>query len=170
MKIDLQQDFPAKIDRLWATFANTEYPEQKYRALGATGFEMLSFKADEQSIEIDLQRTFPVRQEHIPSWARPFFTDAHQTLRHRTQWRRLGSALIEAQLAIDPLGMPVGALGRGRIVESSAGTTTMTLEFDVESSLPLLGGKIARFFAEQIKNALSADHAFTLDYLERHRR
>ena len=41
----------------------------------------------------------------------------------------------------------------------------MTLRFDVRSETAVLKTSLARVFAEQVRHALQADHAFTLDYL-----
>lgn len=165
MKFSLSQDFPAGLDRLWDAFGRPEYPEQKYRALGSTAIRMLRFYASADRIEVELERDAPVYRETIPAWARRFL-QSRQTMRHRTRWRRIGPALVDAELDITAVGRPVSAHGTGAVVELAPGRTRMTLDFAVESALPVLGDRAARLYAEQIQAALRADHAFTLRYLE----
>ena len=165
MKFSLSQDFPAGLDRLWAAFGRPDYPEQKYRALGSTDIRMLRFDVAADRIEVELERKAPVAWETIPAWARRLM-QREQTMRHRSRWRRIGPARIEAELDIAPLGLPVTARGSGVLVELTPGRTHMTLDFQVESALPLLGAAVARLYAAQIREALRADHAFTLRYLD----
>jgi hypothetical protein len=41
----------------------------------------------------------------------------------------------------------------------------MLLTWRVQSRVPVIGGKVERLFADQVRNALEADHAFTLQNL-----
>jgi hypothetical protein len=43
------------------------------------------------------------------------------------------------------------------------------LSFEITSDVPLIGGKLAKLFVDQVDAALKADHAFTLGYLARAR-
>ena len=43
----------------------------------------------------------------------------------------------------------------------------MTLARQIDSSLPMLGGRVERLFAEQVRAALDEDHCFTLRFLQR---
>jgi hypothetical protein len=42
----------------------------------------------------------------------------------------------------------------------------MNLTWQVKSRVPLIGDRIERLFADQVRTALDADHAFTLQYLQ----
>lgn len=165
MKFSLSQDFPAGLDRLWAVFGRPEYPERKYRSLGSSDVRLLRFEATPGLIEVELERKAPVARDALPAWARKFMR-REQTMRHRTRWRRVSPVWAEAELDIIPLGRPVTAHGSGSIVQLAPDLTRMTLRFVVRSTLPLVGASAARLYAKQIKEALRADHAFTLRYLE----
>jgi hypothetical protein len=165
MEFSLSQDFPAGLDRLWAAFGRPDYPQRKYRALGATAVRLLRFHATASSIEVRLERDVPVDASALPAWARTLMP-GEQTLRHRTSWRRLGPTQVSAELDLAPVGLPVHAHGIGNIVETAPGATRMVLHWQVTSTLPLLGRKVERLFAEQLRGALHADHVFTLQYLQ----
>ena len=87
MKLTVDQDFPAPPDVLWSVFSDRDYPPAKYRALGATHFEMSKFVATADEISVDLSRRIPVALDKLPSFARKFVGD-EQTMRHETRWRR----------------------------------------------------------------------------------
>ena len=164
MKLVLNQDYPADLDRLWAVFGQTDYPERKYRALGATAVKMMRFRATPELIEVELERTWPVSADKLPSWARAYVGD-EQTMRHHTLWRRVGPKEANAELRLTPEGVPVDVRGTASIAEIDPGKTRMTLRFDVRCRIPLVGAKVAKLFAQEIEEALTADHAYTLRYL-----
>lgn len=165
MKFSLSQDFPAGLERLWAAFGQPDYPVQKYRSLGSTGLRMLRFDATAELIEVELERRAPVAWETVPAWARGFLSRG-QVMHHRTRWLRVSPTWVEVELGIVPVGKPVSAHGTGSIVQLAPDLTRMTLRFVVECRLPVLGARVARLYAKQIREAFEADHAFTLRYLE----
>lgn len=165
IELNLTQDFPAGLDRLWGVFGSEDYPRQKYLALGATAVRIGHFSATAQSIDVELERDVPVNPLGLPSWAHPFI-GRQQTLGHRSAWRRTGPTRATAELEISPVGLPVRAHGLGAIDESSPGTVPMALAWRVESRLPVIGHKVERLFADLIRKSLVADHAFTLHYLQ----
>jgi hypothetical protein len=164
MEFTLTQDFPAGLDRLWAAFGRADYPRLKYLALGATAVRLHRFSATAQAIDIELERDMPVDPSRLPRWSRAF-VGSEQTLRHHTVWRRIGPAQATAQLDISPTGLPVRAQGTAAIVELGPESTRMLLTWRMQSRVPVIGGKVERLFADQVRNALEADHAFTLQYL-----
>lgn len=165
MKFSLRQDFPAGLARLWTVFGRPEYTEQKYRSLGSTSLRILKFAATDKMIEVELERSAPVPLEKVPALAR-VLPGKQQTMRHHSRWERAGPKQINAELDISPVGVPLDAHCIGSVVELSPGRSRMTLRFEVSCSVPIVGTDVARFFAEQVKEALRADHAFTLRYLE----
>lgn len=165
--LNMTQDFPADLDRLWAAFGSEDYPRQKYLALGATAVRMDCFSATAQAIDVELERDVPVDPRRLPSWAR-YLSGRQQTLRHRSAWRREGPKRVAADLHISAVGLPVQADGMGTITETSAGTSSMALSWRVASDLPLIGPKLERLFAGLMRTSLDADHAFTLHYLQAH--
>jgi hypothetical protein len=167
IELNLTQDFPAGLDRLWAAFGQEDYPRQKYLTLGATVVRMDRLSATAQAIDVELERDMPVDPRRLPSWALVLI-GSQQTVRHRSAWRRAGATRATAELDVSPVGLPVRAHGLGTIAETSPGTTRMVLTWRVESNLPVIGRNFERLFADLIRTSLDADHAFTLRYLEAH--
>ena len=162
MEFTVTQEFPARLDRLWAAFGTPEYATRKYLALGATAVRIGRFHASADAIEVELERDLPMTGSvALPSWARAAIGRT-QTLRHRTHWHRVDGSQVTARLDISPVGLPVRAHGTGTIVESAGRTTRMVLNWRVDS---MLGRKVERLFADRIRAALDDDHRFTLRYL-----
>jgi len=164
LQFDLTRDVPVGLERLWTALDRADYIEQKYRSLGSTSLRILKFSADAESIEVELDRQAPVTQDELPTWAR-VFSGKQQTMRHHTRWRRASPDRVDAELDVCAMRMLVSAKGTSSVVELSPGHSRMTLHFDVGSTSPALKSSVAQVFARQVKHALQADHAFTLDYL-----
>lgn len=166
-------EYPADLDRLWAVFGAPAYAVEKYRALGSDDVRVTRFDASPQSIVVELERRVAADRAALPPWARPLVASP-QTLRHRSTWRRLDRATVAATLEIRPVALPVRARGVGRITASPVGsaraTACMTVRWRVRSPVPLLGPRIETLWADRLRDALDADHAFTVHYLERHLR
>jgi predicted RNA methylase len=160
----LEQDFPTELARLWAVLGRRDFVEQKYQALGSTALHILKFDASERMIEVELERRVPATPEEMPAWAR-VLSGVRQTMHHHTRWERVSPTRIDAEVDISPVGKPVRVHGIGTVVELSPDRTRMTLDFNVECNVPAIGPKVARLFADQMKQALREDHRFTLNYL-----
>lgn len=165
MDFTLTQYFPTGLDRLWVAFGRPEYPRRKYAALDATAFRLQRFDVTAQTIEVELEREVPVDPSRLPPWVRRI-VGGQQTLRHRTRWQRVSPTRVTAELEILPTSLPVHAQAVGTIVEIAPGTTRMDLDWKVTSMVPMVGEKIERLFADQVRTALDDDHAFTLRYLQ----
>lgn len=166
IELTTNQDFPAGLDRLWTTFGRPEYPREKYLSLGATEVHLRSFRASSRSIDVELDRDVPVEAKRLPPWARAF-ASGRQVLHHATRWRRVSPTRVAGELEITPLGLPVRADAVGAIVQTTAVTSRMSLNWRVSASLPIVGRAIEHLFADQLRDALDADHAFTVGYLQR---
>lgn len=164
MEFDVMQEFPVGLDRLWAALGRADYVELKYRSLGSTSLRVMKFKADAETIEVELERQAPVAEDVLPLWAR-VFAGTRQAMRHHTRWRRVGRDRVDTELDICALGRRVSAKGTGSVVELSPRHSRMTLHFDVVSTSVALKSRVAELFARQVMQALDADHAFTLEYL-----
>jgi hypothetical protein len=164
VQFDLTQDFPVGLDRLWTALGRADYVEQKYRALGSTSLRMLKFSADADLIEIEFDRQAPVARDELPFWAR-VISGKQQAVHQHTRWRRAGPDRVDAEFDITALRMPISARGTGTVHELAPAHSRMTMRFYVSSTLAALKSNVARLFAQQVKQALQADHAFTLSYL-----
>lgn len=156
-----RDDLPADLDRLWATFGDPAYAREKYVALGSHDVRILRFDVRATEIEVELERQVHVDRRQWPRWSQPALA-AVQTLRHRSSWRRVSPSRVVATLEIAPVGQPVRADGTGRIDEVAPAHAVMTVHWRVRSPVPLLGRRIERLFARQLRAALDADYAFTL--------
>jgi hypothetical protein len=124
------------------------------------------FRATTRAIEVELERDVPVDASRLPTWAQAF-VGSRQMLHHATRWHRVSPTRVTGELEITPVELPVHAHAVGTIVQTTTGTTRMTLNWQVSSPLPIVGRSMEHLFAEELRDALDADHAFTVGYLQR---
>lgn len=160
----LEHDYPAGLGALWLALGRREYVDSKYRALDGAPPRILRFHADAVTIDVELERIRAVVPAALPAWARGFAERA-QALHQRSHWYRRGPQRAEAQLDVEPARLPLRAHCRGDVVERGPGCTHMAWRVRVRCDVPLVGAAAARLFARELRGALDADHAFTVDRL-----
>lgn len=160
----LEHDYPAALGALWLALGRREYVDGKYHALDGVPPRILRLHADAATIDVELERTRAVVPSALPAWARRFATRA-QVLHQRSRWRRLGPRRADVQLDVEPSRLPLRARCRGEAVEQGPGCTRLAWHVRVRCDVPLVGAAAARLFARELRGALDADHAFTLDHL-----
>lgn len=167
MKFSLSQDFPVSLDVLWPVYGSPPYLEAKYKSLGSTNLRLLEADTDAAAINVVLERTISPDLQGVPDWARKLVARDY-VMRHENRCRRSSPQQASVSLVIKPLGSPVDIHGRGSLAETTPGQTRLSLEFEVECRIPLVGKKVAELFAGKIREALAEDHDFTLAYIAGH--
>lgn len=164
MQFELTQEFPVGLERLWASLGRADYVERKYRALGSSSLRILKFHADAQSIEVELERQTDAVRDLLPPWAR-LIAGRRYRVCHHARWTRVKPKRAEVSLEILVPSLLLSAKGIGSVVERAPGRSRLALRFDVGCTSTAFASGVARVFARQVRRALEADHAFTLDYL-----
>jgi hypothetical protein len=166
VNFEIAQDFPASLARLWEALGRRDYVDQKYIALGSTSLQVKQFDSSPQRIEVRLERTLGIEASGLPAWAR-WLSGRPQRLTHHTCWTRAGAKQVDVELRVSTQDHAVDADATGSVIELDSGRTRMRLSVTVNCSVPALGRQIAKVFADQMKQALEQDHAFTVRYLMR---
>lgn len=164
LKAGFQQDYPATPGKLWQVFGQPDYPRRKYQAQGITAYKVRHFEASSNRISLDLERTLSVPMHHIPPFAQRF-VHPEQTLHYGSHWHRDAAGHATFDLDILAPGLPLKISGKGELRQTGTDTSRLSIEFDVQVPVPLLGGKIEKRVATFIEQSFREDHAFTLEYL-----
>jgi hypothetical protein len=116
------------------------------------------------AFEAVIERTVPT--ERLPEMARKFVGDTLKVVQ-REQWGAPDTAgQRTVDITVDIAGAPVSAKAVQRLV-ASEGTTTVELSGEVSSSIPFLGGKIAKAAEPYLGKALNLQAAEARSWLER---
>lgn len=164
VNFEIAQDFPASLTRLWEALGRRDYVERKYIALGSTALQIRQFDSSPQRIEVRLERTPHVEMSGLPVWAR-WLSGRPPRLTHHTCWTRAAAKQVDVALRVFTQDHAAEADATGTVIELDSGRTRLRLSVAVKCSVPAVGGRIAKVFAEQMKRALDRDHSFTVGYL-----
>jgi len=143
--------------------------ELSYEASPAEVFEMLADPAfrekvgealDVVSADIALERDeggFTLvndqvqRTEGLPSFAKKFAGDTTRVIQAE-RW----SSPTSGTLRIDAPGKPTGMEGTIELVPDGAGTIEV-VELEIKAKVPLVGGKLERLMAEQVRDGMDVE-------------
>ena len=144
--------------------------ELAYDASPAEVFEMLADPAfreavdaamDVVSADVTLERTgdgFTLTNDMVqktaglPAFATKLFGETTRALQHE-EW----SSPAGGTLRIETPGKPTSASGTIRLEPRGAGTTEV-VELEIKAKIPVVGGKIAGVFADQVREGMDVEH------------
>lgn len=146
-------DYPVSCARVLAKFATAEFLQAKYAGQGATNIALLDQSRDGDTTRFTFSRDVPV-QVDVPAFARSL-VPATITLIQTDTWN---AATRTGRLDIEFKGMPVKLRCDMRL-EDRAGGTHHTLDFDIQVNVPLIGGKLEKLLAEDLRMKFQHDTA-----------
>lgn len=103
------------------------------------------------------------RTDDLPSFARTFAGDSTRAIQ-REEW----ADVHRGTLRIDAPGKPSEVTGTITLEADGTGTREV-VELDLKVKVPLLGGKLEKLLAEQVRAGLEVEQQAGRAYLEGHR-
>ena len=97
--------------------------------------------------------------EGIPGFAKRFVGDEIQLVQTE-RWSDIENGRVDVVIPGKP-GQMSGTLA----LRESGGTTTETVEMEIQVSIPLVGGKIESLIADLLRKALKVENAVGRQYL-----
>jgi hypothetical protein len=148
------------IDTVFRVFHDPEFIKAKYEGVGARNIELLECSESGGTYTIEVKREVPA---DVPGILKKFL-GAWNKVKQTEEWQGKTGDVRTCQLGIDIMGVPV----------SVSGTMTLRLEgngcvndvrINVTCRIPLIGGKLAAFVANDTKKSMDAEYQFIKDYL-----
>lgn len=149
-------DYPVPCARVLAKFGTAEFLQAKYEGQGATNIRLLDQSRDGDTTRYTFTRDVPA-QVDIPAFARSLVPSTI-TLVQTDTWN---AATRTGRLDIEFQGMPVKVRCDMRLEDRGA-STHHTLDFDIQVSVPLIGGKLEKLLAEDLQMKFKDDTAVSL--------
>lgn len=146
-------DYPVSCAQVLAKFATAGFLQAKYAGQGATNIALLDQSRDGDTTRFTFSRDVPV-QVDVPAFARSL-VPATITLIQTDTWN---AATRTGRLDIEFKGMPVKLRCDMRL-EDRAGGAHHTLDFDIQVNVPLIGGKLEKLLAEDLRMKFQHDTA-----------
>ena len=161
-QIDYRTTSPHPADEVYATMVDPEYLRDRLEQIGGPGAGLLEHSADVQGAHYRLRHGLDAKD--LPSVVRGVLP-GDVTIERTERWTRQDSGryLGDVQVAIP--GTPASAAGGMRLRDLPDGGSELNVRADVTVSVPLIGGKIEEIVADQVQKLLTAESAFTQQWL-----
>ncbi len=146
-------------DRVLGAYANPAFYPAKYAATDARDIRVLDTGDEDGQFHIRVSRKVPA-DIPVPAFARHWLPQ-DITLIQTDRWDRAsGTGSVE----IEFVGLPV-RIDCGLSLSGSGDRMVETLDFEIRVDVPLLGGKLAKLLAEDLRLKFAKDTAVTLALL-----
>jgi hypothetical protein len=153
--------FDADPERVFALALDREYLVGRCAATGSEPLELSVEGTPESGAVVRLRRRIPML---LPAFAAPFAPQG-VVVRHVETWTPPDAGGVRtASLTGQMEGAPGSLTGWLRIAQEPAGTR-YAIRGDIDVPVPLLGGRLARYAAEQMRLGLHAEEEFTRRWL-----
>jgi hypothetical protein len=156
--MDLRTEHPydAEPAAVFRMLTDPEFLRAKLTALGHRDIEVLECAPD----RVVTRRTVPL---DVPGFLRKVVNPAN-TVTQTDEWGPDRDGVREGTWQVDAKGVPVALSGTMRLVPTDGGAVE-TIEGRAKASLPLVGGRLEKFIADNTLHTLAREHAFAREWL-----
>lgn len=159
-KVAFNFRYPKSKKDVLRAFTDRSYFERKYAVLGCENIRVLDSRRESgKSFHIRVQMK-QKSSSPVPSFAKKFLSEWQETIQ-RDAWNVL---LGTGQINIDVVGVPAKINADMTIFDTDTGSQN-DVTFTVSVKLPLVGAKLEKLIAQDIKAKAAADHEATLALL-----
>lgn len=157
MEFICEHHFNAPVDQVLAMYRDPEYIPSKYRELGLRDIEVVSRSADEQHFEV-VCRFKRKSTIEVPKVAQKFVGSADWVPAQQTDRWDLASRTGRLDVIIEPL-KSITSIRCEMKLEATPKGSVNRMRWTVDCSVPLLGGTLAKFIAQDIQGKSEQDGA-----------
>lgn len=152
--------------RVHEVLIDKDYLRDRLDALGGDEAELVEHSVTDDGVHLRVRQA--VHADDLPSVARTVVGGDVKIDRSET-WRREDDGHFTGEVAAAIPGVPCTITGSMwlRDVDGSEGTSEFVVEGSVKVSVPLVGGKLEDFVAEQVEKLLAAEESYAAEWLAR---
>lgn len=160
MKFSDEHRFDKPAEAVIRMFTDRDYFVRKYEELGFSNVEVLDHSQDGDDFSITCRYEAP-SDAPIPGFAKKFMGETNVV----TQTDEWNAASMTGRLTAEIEGLPAKVGAAMRLTDDGDGSVN-TLDWTISCGIPLVGGKIEKLVAEDIRSKSSTDQAKTAEILE----
>ncbi|HVL83053.1 MAG TPA: DUF2505 domain-containing protein [Pseudonocardia sp.] len=162
--IDYRSSSRYPADEVYAVMTDPDFLKARLERLGGPGAALLDHAGDHAGARYRVRHGLDARE--LPSMVRSFLAGDLVIERHE-RWTREASGRYTGEVDVTIRGTPASAAGGMRLHDVDAGGSELLVRADARVDVPFIGGRIEEVIAEQVRNLLTAETAFTLEWLSR---
>ena len=159
MSIDRKNRYDAEPERLFTVMTDEGFLREKYASLGQDDFEVLEHSVAGDRVTVRTRRVVPA---DVPGFAKKFISP-RSVIVQTERWEG-GAGQRHGTWSIEVEGTPISITGTMSIEADGAGAAHV-IHGDVKVKVPLVGGKIGEFVAENSGKAIDEEVAYTRSHL-----
>lgn len=152
MEFEVEHRFDRPVETVLRMFTDRSYFERKAPSTGSLDLRVLREERDDQRFEIEMSFRSSADVQ-VPDFARKFMPGQHVRVVEVDSWH-IGHRL--GRIRIDLGGLPV-KVGAEMKLEPTAAGAVNRLKWTVAVSVPLIGGKLERVIAEDLRGKMERD-------------
>lgn len=155
MEFICEHPFNAPVDQVLAMYRDPEYIPSKYRELGLRDIEVVSRTADEKHFHV-ICRFKRKSSIDVPKMAQKFVGSADWVPAQQSDRWDIASRTGRLDVIIEPL-KSITTIRCDMKLEATPNGSVNRMRWTVECSLPLVGGTLAKFIAQDIQSKSEED-------------
>ena len=160
MRITASHKYDASVADVYAAFCKADFYKKKFAAVGARNTEVLEKKKRGDEFYIRTQREMP---SEAPGMLQKFLGEWN-TIVQEESWEPDDDGYFNT-LEIESPGVPISIEGSMSLQPSGKGCINK-LSFELECSIPFVGGKLEEFIARDMKKVIAQEYKFIKAYLD----
>lgn len=160
-QIDYRSSSQHRADDVAAVMLDEEYLRSRLTQLGGPGAKLLAHEATEEGGQYTIRHG--VDQAALPSLVSSLVS-GNLVIQRTESLRREAPGRWAGDVDVAIPGTPASAVGSIRLHDTGPGSVLL-VQADVTVKVPFLGGKIEAVIADQVQQLLTAETAFTLEWL-----
>ncbi len=161
MEFEVIHPYDASVERVHAAKRTPEFWQRKYEALGQRQVEVLECAEQGALFRIRTRREVPV---NVPSFAKKIIAPFNSLIQ-TDEWAPADGDQRQGSWTVEVIDRPIALRGIMRLVPRGPDSCHELIRGEVEVSVRLVGGMVARFLAGDTERGLAEEHRFTQQYL-----
>lgn len=155
MEFTCEHHFNATVDQVLAMYRDPDYIPSKYRELGLRDIEIVSRTADDQHFQV-VCRFKRKSSIEVPKMAQKFIGSSDWVPAQQTDRWDIASRSGRLDVVIEPLKSITSIRCEMKLEATPAGAVNR-MRWSVDCSVPLVGGTMAKFIAQDIQRKSEQD-------------
>jgi hypothetical protein len=155
MKVKQKHEYTQDVDTVFASFGDEAFITAKMAAIGARNTKVQSISKSGDTTTVKLTREMPAE---APKQLKKFVSDWNK-LTQTEVWKGSAGGPYMCDIQIDIAGVPVGMKGKMKLSTTATGCAN-DIDMDIKSSIPIVGGTLAKFVGEASVGAMQDEYKY----------
>jgi uncharacterized protein DUF2505 len=161
-QFDFRSTSAYRADDVYAAMVDPDYLRARLQQIGGRDTSLLDHTADAGGARYRLRQGLAA--DDLPSLVRGILPRG-VTVERTERWTRQDGGGYVGDMQVAIAESPASAAGGMRLRDTSDGGSELQIRADVSVHVPLIGGTIEGFVAEQVQQLLRTESAFTQQWL-----